>query len=151
MVVAELAEGPRLISNVIGIDGAEGLGIDMPLRFAAQTEGDVPVARFDAGMSRRALVTGASGGIGRAIAVRLAADGATVICSGRNVAALEETSELVEAGRRDRGRAVRSISGMSAPIAQLPRRAGRSTRSWPTVASAARPPRPGRWSSRSGR
>jgi meso-butanediol dehydrogenase/(S,S)-butanediol dehydrogenase/diacetyl reductase len=48
-------------------------------------------------MSRRALVTGASGGIGRAIAVRLAADGATVICSGRNVAALEETSELVEA------------------------------------------------------
>ncbi len=46
VVVAELAEGPRLISNVIGIDGAEGLAIDAPLRFAAQTEGDVPVARF---------------------------------------------------------------------------------------------------------
>ncbi len=46
VVVAELAEGPRLISNVIGIDGAEGLAIDTPLRFSAQTEGDVPVARF---------------------------------------------------------------------------------------------------------
>jgi uncharacterized OB-fold protein len=46
VVVAELAEGPRLISNVIEIDGAAGLGIDVPLRFAAQTEGDVPVARF---------------------------------------------------------------------------------------------------------
>jgi uncharacterized protein len=46
VVVAELAEGPRLISNVIGIDGADGLGIDTPLAFAAETEGDVPVARF---------------------------------------------------------------------------------------------------------
>lgn len=46
VIVAELAEGPRLISNVIGIDGAEGLAIDTPLRFSAQTEGDVPVARF---------------------------------------------------------------------------------------------------------
>jgi uncharacterized OB-fold protein len=46
VVVAELSEGPRLISNVIGIDGAERLGIDVPLRFAAQTEGEVPVARF---------------------------------------------------------------------------------------------------------
>lgn len=47
VIVAELAEGPRLISNVIGIDRAEGLGIDVPLRFAAETEGDVPVARFE--------------------------------------------------------------------------------------------------------
>jgi uncharacterized OB-fold protein len=46
VVVAELAEGPRLISNVIGIEGAEGLEIDVPLQFTAQTEGDVPVARF---------------------------------------------------------------------------------------------------------
>ena len=46
--IVELAEGPRLISNVIGIDGGERLGIDVPLRFAAaQTEGDVPVARFE--------------------------------------------------------------------------------------------------------
>jgi uncharacterized OB-fold protein len=46
VVVAELAEGPRLISNVIGIEAAEGLAIDLPLRFAPEREGDVPVARF---------------------------------------------------------------------------------------------------------
>jgi uncharacterized protein len=46
VIVAELAEGPRLISNVIGIEGASGLGIDVPLRFAARAEGDVPVAQF---------------------------------------------------------------------------------------------------------
>jgi uncharacterized protein len=47
VVVAELAEGPRLISNVVGIDGGDGLAIDAPLRYVAQTEGDVPVARFE--------------------------------------------------------------------------------------------------------
>jgi uncharacterized protein len=47
VIVAELAEGPRLISNVIGIDGAEGLVIDLPLRFVVEAEGDVPVARFE--------------------------------------------------------------------------------------------------------
>lgn len=46
VVVAELVEGPRLISNVVGIDGAEGLGIDVALRLVAEREGDVPVARF---------------------------------------------------------------------------------------------------------
>ena len=47
VVVAQLAEGPRMITNVLGIDGAQGLEIDTPLRFVAETEGDVPVARFD--------------------------------------------------------------------------------------------------------
>jgi hypothetical protein len=46
VVVAELAEGPRLISNVVGIDGADGLAIDARLRLATEREGDVPVARF---------------------------------------------------------------------------------------------------------
>jgi uncharacterized OB-fold protein len=46
VVVAELAEGPRLISNVVGIEAAEGLTIDAPLRFTPQTEGETPVARF---------------------------------------------------------------------------------------------------------
>ncbi len=46
-----------------------------------------------------ALVTGASRGIGRAIAVRLAADGALVTCAGRDRAALDETvTEIAAAG-----------------------------------------------------
>lgn len=46
VVLVELAEGPRMISNIEGIGGAEGLSIDLPLEVAIGTEGDVPVARF---------------------------------------------------------------------------------------------------------
>lgn len=46
VVVAELEEGPRLISNVVGIERDEGLGIDVPLELQIEREGDVPVARF---------------------------------------------------------------------------------------------------------
>jgi uncharacterized protein len=46
VVVAELEEGPRLISNVVGISEAEGLEIDAPLAFVAEREGETPVARF---------------------------------------------------------------------------------------------------------
>ena len=42
---------------------------------------------------KRALVTGASGGIGREIAKALAAAGATVALSGTRVAALEDTAK----------------------------------------------------------
>ncbi|GAA0624946.1 SDR family oxidoreductase [Kribbella sandramycini] len=42
-----------------------------------------------------AVVTGAGRGIGRAIAVRLAADGAEVVLGGRDVAALNETAALI--------------------------------------------------------
>ncbi len=48
-----------------------------------------------------ALVTGASGGIGQAVAVRLATDGADVALFGQNVERLAETAEKVRAlGRR---------------------------------------------------
>lgn len=46
VVIVELDEGPRLISNVIDIDGAEGLAIDAPLTLVPDREGEVPVSRF---------------------------------------------------------------------------------------------------------
>jgi hypothetical protein len=46
VVVVELDEGPRMISNVIGIAEAGGLAIDAPLAFVAEREGETPVARF---------------------------------------------------------------------------------------------------------
>src|SRR5262245_2373829 len=43
---------------------------------------------------RRALVTGGGRGIGRAIALRLAEDGAHVVVAGRTAAEIEETARL---------------------------------------------------------
>ncbi len=47
-------------------------------------------------MQRTALITGAGGGIGRATALALAADGFAVALAGRRRAALEETASLVD-------------------------------------------------------
>ena len=46
VVVAQLEEGPRLISNVVGITEDEGLAIVAPLAVVIEREGDVPVSRF---------------------------------------------------------------------------------------------------------
>jgi len=51
---------------------------------------------------RVAIVTGSSRGIGRAIALALGAEGATLVLAARSSAKLEETADLV---RRAGGRA----------------------------------------------
>jgi NAD(P)-dependent dehydrogenase (short-subunit alcohol dehydrogenase family) len=61
--------------------------------------GDGPTDAFSTGAPRTAVVTGASAGIGRAIAIALGALGWSVAVGARRVAALEETAALVgEAG-----------------------------------------------------
>lgn len=57
----------------------------------------MPSPLFDL-TGKRALVTGASRGIGRALAVGLAAHGADVFCVARDAGALEETSKEAAAG-----------------------------------------------------
>jgi len=56
------------------------------------------MARFEPNPERRgAIVTGASSGIGRAVAIALAAAGHPVVIGSRNVAALEEVVDLIVA------------------------------------------------------
>ncbi len=69
-----------------------------------------------------AIVTGASGGIGRAVAVRLAADGADVACFGQNAERLQETvSEVARHGRRAGVHTVdsRDAAAIHAAVAQV--------------------------------
>lgn len=47
-------------------------------------------------MAKTVLITGASSGIGRAIAIACAKSGYTIVLNGRNVARLEETKSLIE-------------------------------------------------------
>lgn len=48
---------------------------------------------------KRALVTGSSGGIGKAIALTLASEGADIVIHGRNAERAEEVAHLVAGGR----------------------------------------------------
>ena len=59
---------------------------------------------------KRALVTGASSGIGKAIALRFAAEGAAVAIGGRDVARVKATREAIEAAG---GRAVSVVGDVS--------------------------------------
>jgi uncharacterized protein len=46
VTLVELDEGPRVMTNVIDVEGGDGLAIDLPLAAVFEREGDVPVARF---------------------------------------------------------------------------------------------------------
>jgi NAD(P)-dependent dehydrogenase (short-subunit alcohol dehydrogenase family) len=61
---------------------------------------------------KRALVTGASSGIGREVAHRFAAEGATVVCAGRDAERTEQTAERI---RADGGDACAAIGDLSSP------------------------------------
>ena len=67
-----------------------------------------------------AVVTGAGSGIGRAVAVQLAADGFDVVLAGRRLEPLEETAGLVHAARGDaRTLAVPTDVGVAESVAAL--------------------------------
>ena len=46
VAIVELEEGPRLISNITGVQGGEGLEADMRLHLNVERQGVVPLARF---------------------------------------------------------------------------------------------------------
>ena len=47
VAIVELEEGPRLISNVVGLAEPGALCIDMPLKLRIEKEGDFAVPRFE--------------------------------------------------------------------------------------------------------
>lgn len=52
VAVVELDEGPRLITNITGIAGGEGLEVEMRLHLIVERDGDVPLARFEIAQGR---------------------------------------------------------------------------------------------------
>ena len=70
---------------------------------------------------RRALVTGAGSGIGRACSLRLAADGAAVAAVDRHAATAEETAELITASGQV-GVALEADVSSAASVEQVVRR-----------------------------
>ena len=62
-----------------------------------------------------ALVTGASRGIGRAVAVQLAAHGADVFCTSTKVGGCADTLAAIEAGSADGGKATALVADVADP------------------------------------
>jgi 2-amino-4-hydroxy-6-hydroxymethyldihydropteridine diphosphokinase len=92
-VLAPLAEiAPDAVHPTLGLTVRELLDA-----FREQASAGKHQGRELTGM--KALVTGSTSGIGRAIAVELASAGADVLIHGRRLAAAEETTDLVQAQR----------------------------------------------------
>ncbi len=47
VAVVELAEGPRLVTNIVGLDEHTQLPADAPLRLRIEWDGDVALPRFE--------------------------------------------------------------------------------------------------------
>ena len=78
---------------------------------------------------QKALVTGATSGIGRAVALQLGRDGAEVIVHGRDVARGAETVESITAA----GGRARFVGADLSDPADLQRLVRASSRMWPSV------------------
>ena len=72
-----------------------------------------------------ALVTGAGSGVGRAVAVGLAADGFAVVLAGRRVEALEETAALLATDNLVQPTDVSDVASVDALFASIDARFGR--------------------------
>lgn len=46
VAIVELAEGPRMLTNIVDLDGEEDLRIDLPVTLQVEWEGATAVARF---------------------------------------------------------------------------------------------------------
>ncbi|MEO3388111.1 OB-fold domain-containing protein [Mesorhizobium sp. CAU 1741] len=46
VAIAELEEGPRMITNIVGVDDPEHLSVDQPLTLKIERDGGVAVPRF---------------------------------------------------------------------------------------------------------
>ena len=75
--------------------------------------------------ARVALVTGAGSGIGRAVAIGLAADGFTVVLAGRRADALAETASLVSTDSMVHPTDVTDVASVDALFAAIDERFGR--------------------------